>query len=89
MAALVAAKKTETFTILDLDHRSYSWSSPGAAGEAYAAAGRLSDAVIGNIEEFALVAGDETSVEAIAAQFVNDGSTFAVLKKGATAREPS
>lgn len=84
LAALAEARRAGTFTILDIDHRPYSWPSRAAASGAYAAAARLSDAVVGNSEEFAVLAGEGADGEIVAARLVEDGASFAVLKKGET-----
>jgi 5-dehydro-2-deoxygluconokinase len=83
MAALGAARRAGTFTILDIDHRPYSWSSPAAAGEAYDAAARLSDAIVGNSEEFFILAGEGGDPEMTARRLASAGASFVVLKKGA------
>ena len=63
MAALAVARQAGTFTILDIDHRPYSWPSKSAASGGYSAAARLSDAVVGNLEEFGILAGEGTEPE--------------------------
>ena len=83
MAALGAARRAGTFTILDVDHRPYSWPSRAAAAEAYGAAARLSDAVVGNSEEFAILAGEGGDPKLTARSLASSGASFVVLKKGA------
>jgi 5-dehydro-2-deoxygluconokinase len=82
MAALVMARDAGTFTVLDIDHRPYSWKSDATAAEAYLAAARMSDAVVGNIDEFDLLA--EGGAARAAARLIEDGCDFVVLKRGAT-----
>ena len=48
----------------------------------YADAARRCDAVVGNDEEFALIAGSAAKALAAAAQLVKDGRRFAIFKKG-------
>ncbi|HVY21055.1 MAG TPA: 5-dehydro-2-deoxygluconokinase [Bauldia sp.] len=81
MHALALARATNTFTILDIDHRAYSWPSNEVAAKVYLEAARLCDAVVGNDDEFALLASGEPI--AAAREFVAGGGNFAVLKKGA------
>jgi 5-dehydro-2-deoxygluconokinase len=83
MAALDAARTAKTFTVLDIDHRPYSWASREEAARVYSEAGRGCDAVIGNEEEFALIAGETGEAFAAAKGFVESGSRFVVFKKGA------
>jgi 5-dehydro-2-deoxygluconokinase len=83
MAALALARRAGTFTILDIDHRPYSWPSKNAASEAYAAAARLSDAVVGNLEEFAILVREGADPEQTARGLIRSGASFVVLKKGA------
>jgi 5-dehydro-2-deoxygluconokinase len=83
MAAVAAARAESTFVVLDIDHRAYSWESRGAAADAYAAAACMSDAVVGNSDEFALLGGSEAQVETTAEALVDQGCSFVVVKRGA------
>ncbi len=82
MAMLAAGRKVGTFTVLDVDHRSYSWGSEQEAASAYAAAAEQSDAVVGNEDEFGLIAGRRDDALRAAEDCVKRGGTFAILKKG-------
>jgi 5-dehydro-2-deoxygluconokinase len=83
MAAMAAARAENTFVMLDIDHRAYSWESRRAAAEAYAAASRSSHAVVGNVDELELLGGREDSAEATAEALIHGGCSFVVLKRGA------
>ncbi len=83
MGALGASRAAATFTIFDIDHRPYSWPSDAAAAATYLEAAHQCDAIIGNEEEFGLIAGEGGGALATAQQFVQGGSAFAILKKGA------
>lgn len=82
MKALASAKFDGCFAVLDLDHRAYSWGSEAEAQGALSEAARLADAVVGNEEEFALLAGDPAGA-AGRAEIASQGRAFAILKKGA------
>lgn len=82
LAALAAAREAGTFTILDIDHRAYSWASEREAAETYAEAAGRCDAVVGNEEEFGLIAGSPDGALAAATECVGRGLAFAILKKG-------
>jgi 5-dehydro-2-deoxygluconokinase len=80
--ALVCARASGTFAILDVDHRPVSWRSNDEAMRNYADAASRCDAVVGTDEEFALIAGDAAHAFAAATGFVRRGGRFAVFKKG-------
>jgi 5-dehydro-2-deoxygluconokinase len=58
-AAIAAAKQAGLAVIMDVDHRPYSWASAAEAAEAYRAAADACDIIIGNDEEFAVIAGGD------------------------------
>jgi 5-dehydro-2-deoxygluconokinase len=82
MGALIAARAAQTFTVLDIDHRRYSWTSEREAGSVYAHAARFCDAVVGNEDEFGLIA-DRGGAFAVAEKFLNGGCALVVVKRGA------
>jgi 5-dehydro-2-deoxygluconokinase len=82
LEALACARASGTFAILDVDHRPVSWRSNEEAMRTYADAASRCDAVVGNDEEFALIAGDAAHAFAAAIGFVRQGGRFAVFKKG-------
>jgi 5-dehydro-2-deoxygluconokinase len=82
MAAIDIARSSGTFAVLDVDHRPYSWASVEAAASVYREAARRVDAVIGNDEEFAIIAGSRDKAFATARELVGAGAAFAVLKRG-------
>ncbi len=55
--ATLAALQAAECTVLDLDYRAYTWRSAEAARQTYAAALAHTDLLVGNEEEFALLAG--------------------------------
>jgi 5-dehydro-2-deoxygluconokinase len=83
LAALRLARAAGTFSILDVDHRPVSWRSAEDALRTYADAASRCDAVVGNDEEFAVIAGGGADALAVAARLVKDGCRFVIFKKGA------
>ncbi len=59
-----------------------SWQSEAEARRTYAHAARLCDALVGNDDEFAIIAGNAAQALAVARDFVERGGRFAVFKKG-------
>ena len=61
-ATLLALKKARAAglqTVIDIDHRPYSWASPDEAMELYHRATNVCDIVVGNDVEFAVMAGQD------------------------------
>jgi 5-dehydro-2-deoxygluconokinase len=82
LQALALAQGTGTFSILDVDHRPVSWRSREEAMRIYADAASRSDAVVGNDDEFAIIAGSEANALAAAAELVKLGRRFVIFKRG-------
>jgi 5-dehydro-2-deoxygluconokinase len=82
LEALELARGAGTFSILDLDHRPVSWRSSEEAMRVYSLAAGRSDAVVGNDEEFAIIAGGGTGAVHAAAALVKEGRRFVIFKKG-------
>jgi 5-dehydro-2-deoxygluconokinase len=80
--ALALAQGAGTFSILDVDHRPVSWPSREEAMRIYADAASRSNAVVGNDEEFAIIAGSEANALAAAAGLVKQGRRFVIFKRG-------
>jgi 5-dehydro-2-deoxygluconokinase len=80
--AMRLAREAGALVVLDVDYRAYSWANRAEAAEICLAAAQQSDAVIGNDEEFALMAG-EGDGRALAAHLALNGALFAVYKQGA------
>ena len=83
LQALADARLAGVVTVLDLDFRPYSWPSRGVAASLCAQAARLCDIVVGNEEEFDLLAGSPQrgfdEAQALAAR----GAALVVHKRGA------
>ena len=82
MAALTKARAAGLVTLMDIDFRPYSWSSPAQAREVNLTAARLCDIVVGNDVEFGLLAGTEAEGLTAARQLVAEGAAIAVYKRG-------
>jgi 5-dehydro-2-deoxygluconokinase len=76
------ARASGTFAILDVDHRAVSWPSKEEAMQIYALAAGRCDAVVGNDDEFALIAGHAGRALAAATALVRQGARFAIFKRG-------
>lgn len=69
--------------IFDIDHRPYSWASAALASDTCAQAAALSDIVIGNDDEFALLAGSHQAGPDAARDLARSTAAFTVYKMGA------
>jgi len=81
-AAVARARAAGSLVVLDLDWRAYSWASRKEAAAVCQRAAEAADVVIGNDEEFALLAGGEAEGAALA-QTLGRRALFAVYKRGA------
>jgi 5-dehydro-2-deoxygluconokinase len=68
--AIEIARKSNLKIILDVDYRPYSWVSSEAASKICLQAARLSDIVIGNDDEFAVMGGGLDLAKSLAAEIV-------------------
>lgn len=82
MVALAGARAAGIATVMDVDYRPYSWVSAKVARRVNLEAARLCDVVIGNDEEFGLLAGSHAAGLATARALVAGGAAVAVYKMG-------
>jgi 5-dehydro-2-deoxygluconokinase len=82
LAALRAAIAAGITAVMDIDYRPYSWSSKAEASAINLEAARLCDIVVGNDEEFGLLAGRIEEGLAMARRMVDDRTAIAVYKMG-------
>ncbi len=82
LQAISLARQSRTFAILDVDHRAVSWPSDQEATRTYSLAASRCDAVVGNDDEFGLIAGNAAGALAAATGLVTRGARFAIFKKG-------
>lgn len=81
--AMAAARRAGALVVLDIDHRPYSWASPGEAAAVCGEAARACDIVIGNDVEFGLLADGMDAGAAFARGLAQRGALFTVYKRGA------
>lgn len=82
LAALAAARAAGIVTVIDLDWRPTSWATVGEAAAAKREAARLCDIVVGNDEEFGLLAGHADRGLDHARALVAQGAAIAIYKRG-------
>lgn len=68
--------------VIDIDYRPYSWNSAAVAAETYRRAAELSDVIIGNDEEFAVVAGGSDAEGKALAEALSRQGKISVYKMG-------
>lgn len=81
-AAIAAARAAGAIVVLDIDHRAYSWASPAQAADLYLAAAASCDIVIGNDDEFGLMAGDYAAGQALAQVLASGRALVSIYKRG-------
>lgn len=81
-AAMQAAGAAGALVVLDIDYRAGSWATVAEAMTVCAQAARLSDGVVGNDDEFGLLAGDVAHGQDFARQLAAD-ARFCIYKQGA------
>ena len=83
LAAITRARAAGALVVLDIDHRAYSWASPQEAAQVCLAAATRSDIVVGNEDEFGLLAGAHDRGQGLARDLAQQGALFSVYKRGA------
>ena len=83
LAAMSQAHAACVPVVLDIDYRPYSWESRAKAAGAYAAAAHFADIVVGNDDEFGVLAGDYDAGLALARKMGCRSTGFVVYKMGA------
>ena len=83
MTAYRRARKAGAAAVLDLDFRPYSWNSENEAKAVYEEAIGLCDIVIGNDDEFGLIAGEKANALSCARRLAGTGVSITILKMGA------
>jgi 5-dehydro-2-deoxygluconokinase len=82
-AAMDRAKAAGALVVLDIDYRAYSWTSQLEAARICGEAAGRADSVIGNDDEFGLMAGSHAEGLAYAQALARRGAVFTVYKRGA------
>ncbi len=83
LAAMAQARAAGALVVLDLDYRAYSWSSAAEAAQVCLDAARAAQVVIGNDDEFGLLAGAHDRGADLARDLARQGAAFTVYKRGA------
>jgi 5-dehydro-2-deoxygluconokinase len=81
-AALEAARAAGAVTVLDVDFRPYSWTSRDEARQVKLQVARLCDIIVGNDEEFGLMAGAVDDGLPLARRLAVEAGGIAVYKRG-------
>ena len=81
-AAMTHAREAGALVVLDVDYRAYSWASEQAAAAVCEDAAWASDIVIGNDDEFGVMAGAHAGGMAMAEELAM-GAAFVIYKQGA------
>lgn len=82
-AAMTAARAAGTLIVLDIDYRAYSWTSQAEAATICQQAVAQADIVIGNDDEFGLMAGAHAKGRDYARALAQTSALFTVYKQGA------
>ncbi len=82
LSAIEQARQAGVLVALDIDYRAYSWANRDEAAEICLMAARKADIVVGNDEEFDLLARGADGL-ALARRIAQDSALLAVYKKGA------
>ncbi len=82
--AILAARAAKALVVLDIDYRAYSWGSEAEAARVCHEAAAKADIVIGNDDEFGLMAGAHRQGQALARAMAQTGALFTIYKRGAS-----
>ena len=80
--AIDLARRAGLTVVLDIDMRPYTWASAEDAAATYGKAAALSDIVVGNDEEFAVLAGPGADPLQRAEDLVRSTAQIAIFKRG-------
>lgn len=81
-AAFERARAAGLSLVFDVDYRPYSWPSAAVAQEVLTRAAALADVIVGNDEEFGMMAGSMDAGPALARDLAQGGAAIVVLKRG-------
>jgi 5-dehydro-2-deoxygluconokinase len=82
-AAMTRAKTAGVPVVLDIDYRPYSWASQAEAAGVYAQAAAVADIIVGNDDEFGVLAGDHAQGMPCARAMGQTAAGFVIYKMGA------
>ncbi|MDO8985817.1 5-dehydro-2-deoxygluconokinase [Cypionkella sp.] len=81
--AMAQARMAGALVVLDIDYRAYSWTSPAEAALICRQACAASDIIVGNDDEFGLLAGSHENGKAYAKSLTYHGALLSIYKRGA------
>jgi 5-dehydro-2-deoxygluconokinase len=87
LLAMARARSAGALVVLDVDYRAYSWASVAEAGATCLQAAEAADIVVGNDDEFGLLAQDHAAGRALARRLAEGGALFTIYKRGAAGAE--
>jgi 5-dehydro-2-deoxygluconokinase len=82
LTAMASARATGAMVVLDIDYRAYSWPSDGVAAAICLQAAESSDIVVGNDDEFGLLAGDYAKGQHLAESLASHPARLSIYKRG-------
>ena len=82
LEALSIANKSNLPIIFDIDYRPYTWRSAEEASTIYLKAAAVSDIVVGNDDEFAVMAGDYQEGINLAKRLSDSTASIVIYKMG-------
>lgn len=82
LGAMAQARAAGALVVLDIDHRAYSWASPAEAALICGQAAKACNIVVGNDDEFGLLAGGHDQGEALAKSLARCGDRLTIYKRG-------
>jgi 5-dehydro-2-deoxygluconokinase len=82
LAAMMSARAGGALVVLDIDYRAYSWPSVRIAASICRQAAKASDIIVGNDDEFGLLAGDYAQGQALARDLAQRNAELCVYKRG-------
>jgi len=83
LAAITSAKEAGVTVFFDIDYRAYSWTSLEEAAQVCGDASRACDIIVGNDDEFGVLAGGHEKGVAYAAALAHDHAKTVIYKMGA------
>ncbi len=87
MLAMAQARAVGALVVLDVDYRAYSWGSVDEAASVCLQAAGMADIIVGNDDEFGLMAGGHGAGWALARHLAQTGALLTVYKRGAEGAE--
>jgi 5-dehydro-2-deoxygluconokinase len=87
LLAMARARTAGALVVFDINYRAYSWASVDEAATICRMAAEAADIVVGNDDEFGLMAGGHGAGRALAQHLAESGGLFTIYKRGAEGAE--